>query len=111
MKILAYYMPISCITCRVRFAYIYFDIIFAEHPKGITIIIRDTGNGIDPETAKKIFDPFFTTKEDGIGLGLFISKQIVENHGGNLEFSSRPGKGTEFRIWLPEIVSFVEEER
>jgi PAS domain S-box-containing protein len=87
------------------------DINRSDQPKGISIIIRDTGNGIDPEIAKKIFDPFFTTKEEGIGLGLFISKQIIENHSGTLDFSSSPGKGTQFRIWLPEIEVFEEEER
>lgn len=90
---------------------IFFDIVRVNQPNGIAIVIRDTGNGIDPEIAEKIFDPFFTTKDDGIGLGLFISKQIVENHSGTLSFSSSPGKGTEFRMWLPDTKIVDEEER
>jgi len=80
---------------------IYFDIIFTDNPKGVSVIIRDTGEGIDPEIRINLFDPFFTTKEDGLGLGLYICKQIIEDHAGSLDFASEPGQGTEFNIWLP----------
>lgn len=89
---------------------LFLKIIHSDEPQGISITIRDTGNGIDPGIANNIFDPFFTTKDEGIGLGLFISKQIIENHSGSLVFSSEPGKGTEFRIWLPDSGSPVAEE-
>jgi signal transduction histidine kinase len=81
---------------------IYFNITLTENPKGVTISIRDTGKGIDPEIAESIFDPFFSTKEEGIGLGLFICKQIIQNHSGTLQFKSEPGQGTEFSIWIPD---------
>jgi len=80
---------------------IYFDIIPTEEPPGIKVIIRDTGFGIDPAHENDIFDPFFTTKDDGIGLGLYICKQIIEDHAGTLTFKSEIGEGTEFSIWLP----------
>ena len=67
------------------------------------IEIRDNGRGIGPEHLNNLFRPFFTTKEagKGTGLGLFVSKTIVENHGGSLAIESVPGKGTVARIILP----------
>lgn len=69
----------------------------------ITISIKDTGTGIDPESQKKIFDPFFTTKPvgQGTGLGLSISYSIIEEHHGSIKSNSEPGKGCEFIITLP----------
>jgi PAS domain S-box-containing protein len=81
---------------------IYLDIIFPNKSKGISIKIRDTGNGIDPEIKANLFDPFITTKEDGLGLGLYICKQIIDSHSGSLDFESELGQGTEFTIWLPD---------
>lgn len=89
---------------------IYLDIILTNKPKGISIKIRDTGNGIDPAIKTNLFDPFLTTKEDGLGLGLYICKQIIEDHSGSLDFESEPGQGTEFTIWLPGSVSAQEKE-
>lgn len=63
--------------------------------------VGDTGPGIPPEVQKRLFDPFFTTKANGTGLGLSIASRIVEKHGGALEFSTAPGRGTLFRIVLP----------
>ena len=48
-----------------------------------------------------IFQPYFTTKRQGTGLGLFVSRKLVEEHGGTLTFESRVGRGTTFRIELP----------
>ena len=67
----------------------------------IEIIIKDTGKGIPPEDLEKIFDPFYTTKPKGSGLGLGISKEIIENHGGSLKLESELGKGTTCIIDLP----------
>lgn len=67
----------------------------------ILIEVRDSGRGISPEIGNKIFTPFYTTKKDGTGLGLFISKKIVENLGGKIYFDSEEGKGTRFVIEFP----------
>ncbi len=89
---------------------IYLDILHTKQPAGVMVKIRDTGVGIKPEHLEHLFDPFFTTKEDGLGLGLFTSKRIMENHHGRLEVESEPGVGTEFSIWLPGLDSAHEEE-
>ncbi|MBD3246472.1 MAG: hypothetical protein GF333_05615 [Candidatus Omnitrophica bacterium] len=67
------------------------------------ISVRDEGPGIKPALISKIFDPFFTTKDvgKGLGLGLSICQSIVEQHRGRIEVSSRPGQGTEFRVFFP----------
>ncbi|HVB34818.1 MAG TPA: ATP-binding protein [Patescibacteria group bacterium] len=70
--------------------------------KGFALIaVRDTGTGISAEQLPNIFRPFFTTKRQGTGLGLSLSRRIVEQHGGHIEVHSKPGQGTEFLIWLP----------
>jgi len=63
--------------------------------------IEDTGEGIAPGTMERVFEPMFTTKAKGIGLGLCISRNFVEHHGGKIEVESKPGKGTRFTVRLP----------
>src|SRR5713226_7291310 len=65
------------------------------------IAIIDTGPGIKPEVAKRLFEQFFTTKPQGTGLGLYIARQIIEEHGGTLRWESTPGQGTAFTASLP----------
>ncbi|HEY3132909.1 MAG TPA: ATP-binding protein [Acidobacteriota bacterium] len=60
--------------------------------------ISDSGRGIPAERMQQIFEPFFTTRSDGTGLGLTITKRIVEGHGGTIDVESREGAGTTFRI-------------
>ena len=67
----------------------------------IQIEISDTGKGLTTESIDKIFNPFFTTKSKGSGLGLSISKRLIEQHGGTIEAHSSPGAGTCFVIKLP----------
>ena len=62
--------------------------------------VLDNGPGVKPEDETKLFSPFFTTKKHGTGLGLFISRKIVEEHGGKLEYSPRPEGGACFRVRL-----------
>jgi signal transduction histidine kinase len=73
----------------------------------LTLIVSDTGEGIPEENVEKIFEPFFTTKRngEGTGLGLAVCRKIVEQHGGKISVSSRPGEGAEFHISLPLTLS------
>ena len=66
------------------------------------VSFSDTGCGIPEENIGKIFEPLFTTKPKGIGLGLAISKRLVEQNGGRIEVTSRASKGTTFKILLPQ---------
>lgn len=72
-----------------------------HRPEGVRVTFRDEGAGIAKDILPHIFDSFYTTKEDGLGLGLFITRGIVREHGGTISASSQPGKGTTFTIWLP----------
>lgn len=67
------------------------------------VTIRDNGSGIDAENVNKIFDPFFTTKDvgEGMGLGLSICYQIIQENGGNISVASEPGKFAEFTLEFP----------
>ena len=68
----------------------------------VEITVRDTGSGIAPEVGKRLFEQFFTTKPQGTGLGLYITRQIIEEqHGGTLTWESAPGQGTTFTATLP----------
>ena len=71
----------------------------------VNIKVSDTGTGIIPEVMKNIFDPFFTTKPtgEGTGLGLAVSKNIIDLHGGLMNVKSCLGKGTTFTIVLKAI--------
>jgi PAS domain S-box-containing protein len=67
----------------------------------VVVTIRDTGPGLDPEQRDRIFDPFFTTKSQGLGMGLSISRSIIEAHGGLLCVQASSSDGTVFRFALP----------
>ncbi|HEX4783199.1 MAG TPA: ATP-binding protein, partial [Candidatus Sulfotelmatobacter sp.] len=67
----------------------------------LLISICDTGIGLPPERADKIFDAFFTTKSQGTGMGLSISRSIIESHGGRLWVTGNPDRGTTFQFTLP----------
>ena len=68
----------------------------------VMVTVHDSGEGIDPEDVKRIFNPFFTTKWSGMGLGLAISRSIVEAHSGSLWASSRAAGGSVFHVVLPK---------
>lgn len=70
-------------------------------PVELEIDVTDTGTGISPDNLEKIFEPLFTTKQKGVGLGLAISKKLVEANGGQLRVKSQPQKGTTFTLSLP----------
>lgn len=76
--------------------------LFAKrHGDTITIRCEDNGCGIPSDIIDTIFDPFVTYKENGTGLGLSSSKQIVESHGGTISVKSTPGAGSIFTVSLP----------
>ena len=66
------------------------------------VAVRDDGRGIPDEILGRVFDPYFTTKEKGSGIGLSLSKSIVEQHGGSIRISGRPGSGTEVVMTFPK---------
>jgi PAS domain S-box-containing protein len=70
-------------------------------PDGVRITLSDSGAGIPPDVQARLFEPFVSTKEDGMGLGLFISHDIVRQHDGRITIESMPGQGSQFTIWLP----------
>ena len=65
------------------------------------VTVTDSGPGIDKQTLHRIFDPFFTTQPKGLGMGLAISRTIIESHGGQLWVDSQPGAGASFHFTLP----------
>jgi signal transduction histidine kinase len=72
-----------------------------ESADSITIAVQDNGVGIDPQRMKEIFEPFYTTKSEGLGLGLSISRSIIEAHGGRFEVTLNQGPGVRFSFTLP----------
>ncbi len=78
----------------------------AIHPtaaRWLDVRVQDTGPGIPPELLPRVCEPYFTTKTLGIGLGLALTKRIIEEHGGRLLIESEPGQGTMVRLRLPVL--------
>jgi two-component system NtrC family sensor kinase len=75
----------------------------SENGDVLAVEIADDGIGMTAEAKNRIFEPFFTTKDvgSGTGMGMSISYSIIENHEGKIEFTSEPGKGTTFTLYLP----------
>jgi PAS domain S-box-containing protein len=73
----------------------------ADGPETVTVEVRDSGMGLDPERAAHLFEPFFTTKAEGLGIGLSISRTIIEAHGGHLAAAANAPRGAVFRFSLP----------
>lgn len=69
----------------------------------IELRVHDTGSGISPADAGRLFHPYFTTKKNGTGLGLFVTRKLVHDHGGTITFEARAGAGTLFTIKLPAL--------
>jgi signal transduction histidine kinase len=69
---------------------------------GVLLTFTDTGKGIAPDDLKRIYEPFFTNgKAKGVGLGLTITHDIIERHGGQLTITSPPGSGAVVEVWNP----------
>jgi signal transduction histidine kinase len=71
----------------------------------LVVSVKDNGPGIPPDVLQRLFTPFFTTKGpgQGVGLGLTITRRVVQSLGGNLQVTSAPGQGTEFVARLPRL--------
>jgi signal transduction histidine kinase len=67
----------------------------------VRVSVRDTGTGIGPGSMDKIFDPFYTTKSGGMGIGLSVSRSIIENHHGRIWATPNEGPGATFAFSLP----------
>jgi PAS domain S-box-containing protein len=76
----------------------------------LSVFVCDSGPGIDPKVHQSILQPGVTTRQDGLGMGLTISRRIIENHRGKLAFKSLLGEGTIFRFTLPLAASAVKKE-
>ncbi len=72
-----------------------------------TLVIADTGTGVAAEDIDKLFTPLYSTKQGGLGLGLALTRRVIEEHGGKVQFQSEPGQGSAVTLSLP----FDEEER
>jgi len=81
--------------------------------EGLVLEVEDNGCGMDAKTASRIFDPFFTTKEEGLGtgLGLYISKNLLESVGGFITVESEIGRGTTFRVVIPDLKDLDRREQ
>ena len=73
-----------------------------EHESNVRIEVTDTGKGLTPEECSRLFTPYYTTKVQGTGLGLAIIQAVVSDHHGTISVSSEEGRGTTFRIELPQ---------
>ena len=76
-------------------------VIASDGSRGVRIDVLDLGVGLTAQRLDRIFDPFFSTKDDGMGMGLTISRSIAEAHGGRLSALVNPGRGCTFRLTLP----------
>ena len=73
-----------------------------EQPSGnIVVLVQDSGVGVDPEHSSRMFEPFYTTKMEGVGMGLTISRSIIEAHGGRLWVIANAEPGSVFCFTLP----------
>jgi signal transduction histidine kinase len=69
--------------------------------EALVVTVKDSGHGMTPEEIAAAFEPYFSTKDTGLGLGLSLTRKIVEDHGGVIALVSDPGRGTTVRITLP----------
>jgi PAS domain S-box-containing protein len=72
-----------------------------DEPAGVQVSFADTGVGIAPEEVARLFEAFHSTKQLGLGLGLYVSRNIVQEHGGWIDVQSEVGQGATFNVWLP----------
>jgi signal transduction histidine kinase len=69
---------------------------------GAAIVVEDTGKGMSASVLEKVGTPFFTTRREGTGLGVVLARAALAQHGGRLDYASRPGEGTTVTLTLPD---------
>jgi PAS domain S-box-containing protein len=69
----------------------------------VRLTVRDTGTGLEPQALERLFEPFYTTKDDGMGLGLYVCRSIIESHDGRLWATPNPGPGATFSFSIPRV--------
>jgi C4-dicarboxylate-specific signal transduction histidine kinase len=74
-----------------------------ERGKAVHVEVRDSGVGLAPDSQARVFEPFYTTKESGLGMGLSISRSIIEAHGGRINARPNSPHGAIFQFWLPLV--------
>jgi two-component system NtrC family sensor kinase len=74
-----------------------------QEPSGVRVSFADTGVGIAPEDVDRMFEAFHSTKKVGLGLGLYVSRNILREHGGWIDVESDLGQGATFTVWLPSM--------
>jgi signal transduction histidine kinase len=80
----------------------------SDDSKNVQVTVQDTGIGIDPEAASRLFDPFYTTKDDGTGIGLSVSRSIVEAHRGQIWAIKNDGPGSSFMFTIPRDLDSLQ---
>src|SRR5262249_26364691 len=83
----------------------------AEDSGDMCLSVSDTGVGLPPDGATKLFDAFYTTKADGMGIGLSVSRSIVERHGGKIWAAPNDGPGATFSFSVPRRWELLESDR
>jgi signal transduction histidine kinase len=73
------------------------------HEEGdrVRLSVRDSGVGVESQVLARLFEPFYTTKSDGMGIGLFVSRSIIESHRGSLRVTANEGPGVTFSFSVP----------
>jgi C4-dicarboxylate-specific signal transduction histidine kinase len=71
----------------------------------VLVIVQDSGPGLNGECGDRLFDPFYTTKSNGMGMGLSICRSIIQDHGGRIWPSPKPGPGASIQFTLPSEVA------
>jgi signal transduction histidine kinase len=75
------------------------------------LVVKDAGIGFAPQGAERLFDAFYTTKSDGMGIGLSLSRSIIESHGGMLWAAPNDGPGATFSFFIPGLAEATSDSR
>nr|WP_286192447.1 ATP-binding protein [Hymenobacter sp. BT559] len=76
---------------------------YLQEPHRVVLEVTDNGTGIDAPLLDEIFVPFFTTKKTGSGIGLSLSRQIMQLHRGSIQVQSEAGRGSQFQLLFPKV--------